>query len=208
MLVSALLNNTLNNSKSEFVFLGNVDVCDYLFRGSDCCGISVAYGNMHRDNMEDMVSFRDGGGFHKASPIPLFSCTVISACGARPSFQRMRNLGWIDPLYNYSADSMDMNSSEDAIVHHTRYYHNHNHHHYYHYYYHHNYYQTCSTKSCDGRMGGCLFGWSSFARTNIGLSNIIWMEGIITSPWIIKWVPWQKENEKNSNGDCFSFHRC
>ena len=152
MLVSALLNNTLNNSKSEFVFLGNVDVCDYLFRGSDCCGISVAYGNMHRDNMEDMVSFRDGGGFHKTSPIPLFSCTVISACGARPSFQRMRNLGWIDPLYNYSADSMDMNASEDAIVHHTRYYHNHNHHHYYHYYYHHNYYQTCSTKSCDGRM--------------------------------------------------------
>ena len=46
--------------------------------------------------------------------------TVISACGSRSSFQRMRNLGWIDPLYNYSADSMDMNASEDAIVHHTR----------------------------------------------------------------------------------------
>jgi len=40
MLVSALLNKTLNNSKSEFVFLGNLDVCDYLFRADNCVGIS------------------------------------------------------------------------------------------------------------------------------------------------------------------------
>jgi len=73
MLVSALLNKTLNHSKSDFVFLGNLDVCDYLFRGSDCCGISVVVGDVSRSNMEDLVTFGSSGGFNKSAPIPFFA---------------------------------------------------------------------------------------------------------------------------------------
>ena len=61
-----------------------------------------------------------GSHFNQSSPFPFFASTVISACGSKSSFARMRNLGWIDPYYNYESDSMNMNAAEDAIVHHTR----------------------------------------------------------------------------------------
>jgi ribulose 1,5-bisphosphate synthetase/thiazole synthase len=111
-LISALLNKTLNHSKSEFVFLGNLEVRDYLFRGSECCGVSCSFGS------EGMTEV--GSHFNQSSPFPFFASTVISACGSRSSFARMRSLGWVDAYYDYSADSMNMNVAEDSIVHHTR----------------------------------------------------------------------------------------
>jgi thiamine thiazole synthase len=111
-IISALLDKTLNHSKSEFVFLGNLDVADYLFRGKECCGISAGFGSGSAGTSEDMHTLGSSAGFNKSAPFPFFADVVISACGARSSYSRLRNLGWIDPYYNYSADSMDMNISE------------------------------------------------------------------------------------------------
>ena len=91
-LISALLNKTLNHAKSEFVFLGNLDVADYLFRGSECCGISCGFGST---SGSEEHTFGSSAGFNKSAPFPFYADIVISACGARSSYSRLRNLGWI-----------------------------------------------------------------------------------------------------------------